>query len=243
MQTQCVPCGKVLANPSVAAKHVMKHPPTRRSARSAEWESAPYKDGQLWGDFASLPPRPTLANRAKMGGVSSGTSSATGIAPRKDSPRLTRSQAQERQRLLNLVWPRRTHPSMCAWCGINVTRETASVHHLTPRDAGGSDELRNLTLVHLRDCHDRLEEWTRQEGRAPSGNEWGQLDSLWGNILVRGVGTRGEKPHVVPGPSPLSTDDVPRYLKYLREIDRQYQEQIAKDPEWGMWVYRVEAIA
>jgi len=57
MQTQCVPCGKVLANPSAAAKHVLRHPATARTGRS-EWGTDSYVDGERWDSYSArtVPP-------------------------------------------------------------------------------------------------------------------------------------------------------------------------------------------
>lgn len=158
----------------------------------------------------------------------------------RDLAAVKRQNDRERRSLLNEAWP--VAPHWCAFCGKSVTRSEASAHHLVPREQGGSDRAANLAIVHLDRCHDRIELWTEKHGRPPRRDEWGRLSGE-SNLLVVGVGTRGEKREVIPGPPPLSTDDVPRYLKYLHEIDRQYQEQIAKDPEWGMWIYRTASVA
>lgn len=67
MQTQCVPCGKVLANPSAAAKHVLKHPAPARSGKS-EWGPDAYAEGERWDAYASRTVPPTHAQiRAGQG--------------------------------------------------------------------------------------------------------------------------------------------------------------------------------
>jgi len=70
MQTQCVPCGKVLSSPSVAAKHVVKHPPTRRASKS-EWGTDAYVDGERWDAYAARTVPPMRAQKGMKTGVDS----------------------------------------------------------------------------------------------------------------------------------------------------------------------------
>lgn len=70
METQCVPCGKVLSSPTAAAKHVLKHPATRRTSRS-QWGTDAYVDGERWDAYSARTVPPNHAQKGAKTGVDS----------------------------------------------------------------------------------------------------------------------------------------------------------------------------
>ncbi len=148
----------------------------------------------------------------------------------RQSSAIRRQIERERRALLKEAWP--VCPHFCAFCGQYVTRADASVHHLVPREDGGSDRAANLVLVHKERCHDRIELWTEEHGRPPRRDELGRLSGD-SDLLTPGVGTRGPKRVVIPGDPPLSVDDPPRYIAFLQRIDTMFREQIEQNPAWG----------
>ncbi len=75
METQCVPCGKVLSGPTAAAKHVLKHDPVRRSGKS-RWGEGAYEDGERWDVYSSRTNPPAHAQIGSGEGPDSPVSDA-----------------------------------------------------------------------------------------------------------------------------------------------------------------------
>lgn len=191
LATECGVCHKTFSNPSRAAKHALTH------SKSV-----------------------VLGGRTRPISAGGGTFMAAVVSDDGDrSDRL--SAEKERRRLLEIKWPVTPSPRICAWCGRNVARAVASVHHLLPRGQGGTDEPRNLAIVHLMQCHDLIELWTWENDRQPSAQEWGNLDRTWGNTLVEGVGTMNQK-QAPPAEAEASmgVENIGQINRYLAWFDR-----------------------
>ena len=60
-------------------------------------------------------------------------------------------------------------------------------------------------------------------GTSPSGDEFGQLEYLWGNILVAGVGTRPQLHERYEPDPPYGVENIQqirRYLDFLKNIGK-----------------------
>jgi len=174
MQTQCVPCGKVLATESAAAKHVLKHPATAREALTARWGADAYVDGVRWEVYGRTVRRgwpwfmspseywdeyKDWLERTGFPVQPYGTSHGRAFGFRRPDP-------PPREPYREIAWEKGERT--CMWCEEPVKRKDGGGHHVLPRSEGGTDDPSNVRLVHEQFCHDRIEGLTLLMGQEPS---------------------------------------------------------------------------
>jgi len=157
LATECGKCKARFSTPTQANVHFVKQhspikiPPSEgKSIWGVRWNA----DGSL-GEVLRGPKPENNEGKTDPSAISE--TSGAGAVPEPESP------------YRDLIWGLSAH--RCVWCGKALQRAEADGHHILPRSLGGDDDPRNLWLVHRQWCHDEIETWTDEHGRAPGPSD------------------------------------------------------------------------
>lgn len=151
VKTTCGKCGASFSNPTQASvHHVRQHEAEKLKPSEGKpiWTVRWNRDGSL-GEVLRGPKPPN--NDAIPDPDPFSATITTATSENRETPYVA------------LIWG--LYPHRCIWCGRQVKRREAEGHHLTPREWGGTDDPKNLAIVHAKKCHDAIEAWTEEQHR------------------------------------------------------------------------------